>query len=224
MPLMRDATLFRMGFRSSGGTFTPAIMYLKMSAWCSNSAHCTDVNGARPALIMELCRHCAVPIDSATFMPPPCVAAAPPQSDAPASSKLAVSQSVSHTHHALHQTSHNPSSCICQLLLCSCHVLSLASSSSNDDDDDRKAGRRSGSSKTKPNFLCLHPRSSNLAAYSRSSSFILARRPDDRADDLLATIPRALEPQQLWDTTMHVIATAQNSEHQQQKQQATYTS
>ncbi len=223
MPLMRDATLFRMGFRSSGGTFTPAIMYLKMSAWCSNSAHCTDVNGARPALIMELCRHCAVPIDSATFMPPPCVAAAPPQSDAPASSKLAVSQSVSHTHHALHQTSHNPSSCICRLLLCSCHVLSLASSSN--DDDDRKAGRRSGSSKTKPNFLCLHPRSSNLAAYSSSSSsFILARRPDDRADDLLATIPRALEPQQLWDTIMHVIATVQNSEHQQQKQQATYTS
>jgi hypothetical protein len=137
--------------------------------------------------------------------------------------KQASSESVSHTHthHALHQTSHNPSSCICQLLLCSCHVLSLASSSSNN--DDRKTGRRSGSSKTKPNFLCLHPRSSNLAAYS-SSSFILARRPDDRADDLLATIPRALEPQQLWDTIMHVIATAQNSEQQRQQQQATYTS
>jgi len=44
--------------------------------------------------------------------------------------KQASSESVSHTHthHALHQTSHNPSSCICQLLLCSCPVLSLASS------------------------------------------------------------------------------------------------
>lgn len=41
------ATLLRMGFSRSGGTLTPAIMYLKMRAWCSSSAHCPVVKGAR---------------------------------------------------------------------------------------------------------------------------------------------------------------------------------
>ncbi len=46
MPLIKaEATLLRMGFSSSSGTFKPAAMYLKMSAWCSNSAHWPDVKG-----------------------------------------------------------------------------------------------------------------------------------------------------------------------------------
>ncbi len=82
MPLMRSATLLRMGISRSCGTFTPAIMYLKMRAWCSNSAHWPEVNGARPPL-MELCRDC-VPI---SFIP-----SAPPHSDAPATTKQLVTR------------------------------------------------------------------------------------------------------------------------------------
>jgi hypothetical protein len=82
MPLMRSATLLRMGISRSCGTFTPAIMYLKMRAWCSNSAHWPEVNGARPPL-MELCRDC-VPI---SFIP-----SAPPHSVAPATTKQLVTR------------------------------------------------------------------------------------------------------------------------------------
>jgi hypothetical protein len=82
MPLMRSATLLRMGISRSCGTLTPAIMYLKMRAWCSNSAHWPEVNGARPPL-MELCRDC-VPI---SFIP-----SAPPHSDAPATTKQLVTR------------------------------------------------------------------------------------------------------------------------------------
>ncbi len=84
------ATLLRMGYKSSSGTFKPAIMYLKISAWCSNSAHCRDVNGEprRPLfmaallelLIMWSCTHCRRIVDctssGSSFMPfrckPPC--------------------------------------------------------------------------------------------------------------------------------------------------------
>ncbi|KAL3844426.1 hypothetical protein ACJIZ3_001829 [Penstemon smallii] len=38
--------LRRMGITRSGGTGIPATRYLYIMAWCSNSCHCTAVNGA----------------------------------------------------------------------------------------------------------------------------------------------------------------------------------